>query len=264
MKRVKRFFSSNFTQSLLWLLLFLIVWESVSRSGLVKPYILPPFSTVIMTLVDELVHGKLGVQIVNSLYVILQGIAFSFLISFIISLLSTWIKPLERLFSVLCTVFNPLPAIALMPLIILWFGVSNGAMIAIIIHSTLWAFLTHILDGFKSIPVIYREWGKNIGLKPWRMIIDIYLYSIMPSLIAGIRIGWGRAWRALIGAEMVFGMIGNFGGLGYYINTNRAYANMSRVMSAVIVIIIIGITIESVLFRQLEKHTVIKWGMAHE
>ena len=85
----------------------------------------------------------------------------------------------------------------------------------------------------------------------------------MPYLVAGLRVGWGRAWRALIGAEMVFGMIGTVGGVGYYIYTNRAYANVTNVFSGVIVIIVIGILVEQA-FRLLEKNTTVKWGMSDE
>jgi len=146
----------------------------------------------------------------------------------------------------------------------MWFGISNGAMVAIICHAVIWALLTHIISGFHAIPIVYREWSRNIGLSPYQTFTGVIIFSIMPDIIAGIRVGWGRAWRALIGAEMVFGMIGSLGGLGYYIFTNRAYANMPRVMAGVVVIIIIGIIIESVLFKQLEKHTVKKWGMVRE
>ena len=261
---MRRFFSKNGVQSLLWLILLLSAWEFVSQCGIVNAYLLPPFTTVLSTLFQELAKGKLGVQVWNSMYVIIRGFLLSFALAIFIALLCTWLKPLERLFTTLCTVFSPLPAVAVMPLIIMWFGVSDGAMTAIIVHGVIWALLTHTLDGFRSIPVIYREWGKNIGLNPWRMFSGILIFAIMPNIIAGVRVGWGRAWRALISAEMVFGMIGSLGGLGYYIYTNRAYANMPRVMSGVVAIIIIGILIESVLFKQLEKRTILKWGMTIE
>lgn len=116
----------------------------------------------------------------------------------------------------------------------------------------------------KSVPAVYREWGRNIALPPWRMFSDIIVIAIMPEFLAGIRIGWGRAWRALISAEMVFGMVGSLGGLGYYIYTARAYANLTNVLAGVVVIIIIGIIVESLIFGQIEKHTIRKWGMTHE
>jgi NitT/TauT family transport system permease protein len=111
---------------------------------------------------------------------------------------------------------------------------------------------------------VYREWGENIGLNAWKIFTGILIYAIMPELLAGLRVSWGRAWRALLSAEMVFGMIGTLGGLGFYIYTARAYANLTNVMSGVVVIIIIGILVETLLFGKLEKITIRKWGMTRE
>jgi NitT/TauT family transport system permease protein len=190
-----------------------------------------------------------------------MGFFLSFALATIIMVLCVWFPFIESLFTMLCTILTPLPSVALMPLIIMWFGINTGAMVALIVHGVLWTLLRHLLDGMRSIHPIYREWGKNIGLPPWRMFTDIIAFAIMPEFLAGIRIGWGRAWRALLAAEMVFGLIGTLGGLGFYIYTARAYANIVNVMSGVVVIIIIGILIETFLFGQLEKRTIVKWGM---
>lgn len=257
----KSILKNKTVQSGLWFCVFLICWECASRFGLVNTYILPPFTEVASNLFHELFQGKLGIQVCNSLIVILRGFGLSFFLAIIITLLCVWIPPVESLLSMLCTVFNPLPSVAIMPLIIMWFGVNTTAMLVVIVHGVLWALVTNILNGFRSIPVLFKEWAKNIGLTPWQLFKDVLIYFVMPSLLAGVRIGWGRAWRALISAEMVFGMIGNLGGLGYYIYTNRAYANLTNVMSGVVVIIIIGILVESCLFSLIEKVTIRKWGM---
>lgn len=251
-------------QSWIWLAVLLVFWELVTRLGLVNRYLLPPFTKVAANLVRELVTGKLSIQILNSLWVILQGFGLSFLLSVIITLLCAWLPPVESLFNTLSTIMNPLPSVAILPLIIMWFGISTGAMLAIIIHGVLWALVRHLLDGLRAVPAVYREWGRNIGLGPWSTFSGILVFAIMPEFLAGLRVGWGRAWRALLSAEMIFGMIGSIGGLGYYIYVNRAYANLTNVMSGVVIIIIIGILVETLLFGQIEKHTIRKWGMTHE
>lgn len=256
--------TKNTLQSGIWLLGLLAVWEICTRLKLVSAYILPPFSRVMETFFRELINGTLSIQILNSLYIIVQGFLISFLLAIVITLLATWLPSIQRLVALLCTIFNPLPAVALMPLIIMWFGIGTASMRVIIIHGVIWALLTHMLEGFRSIPVIYREWGTNINLKQRYMFFHIIFFAIMPEVIAGVRVAWGRAWRALISAEMVFGMIGTLGGLGYYIYTNRALANMPRVMSGVIAIILIGICVESLLFKFIERQTIQKWGMSVE
>ena len=242
----------------------LAAWEAASRLGLVNTFLLPPFSRVVVNLANELAAGRLGVQIINSMRIILTGFLLSFALAAIIMALCVWLPLAESLFIMLSTILTPLPAVTLMPLVIMWFGINTGAMLALIVHAVLWALLRHLLDGMRSIPPVYREWGKNIELPPWRMFTDIIVFAIMPEFLAGVRVGWGRAWRALLSAEMVFGMIGTLGGLGFYIYTARAFANIVNVMSGVVAIIIIGILVETLLFGQIEKRTIIKWGMTRE
>jgi NitT/TauT family transport system permease protein len=251
-------------QAWLWLAALLAAWEAASRLGLVNTYILPPLSKVAAALLRELFSGRLGLQVLNSLLMISAGFLLSFALAVIIAALCARLPPVESLFAMLSTIMNPLPAVAVMPLVIMWFGINTAAMLALIVHAVLWALLRHLLDGLRSIPPVYREWGENIGLPPWRIFSDILIFAIMPEFLAGVRVGWGRAWRALLTAEMVFGMIGSLGGLGFYIYTARSYANLTNVMAGVIVIALLGIAVESLLFGQIEKRTVRKWGMTHE
>jgi len=260
--RLKKLFSNKTFQSWLWLAALLCLWELASRFKLVNNYLMPPFSKVVVNMFREFSSGKLGIQTINSLRIILGGFALAFVLAIVITLFCSLAKPVETLFATLSTVFNPLPAVALMPL--MWFGINTGAMLTIIVHGVLWALVRHLLDGIRAIPKVYYEWSDNIELPPLRKFTDVLLHAILPELIAGIRVGWGRAWRALLGAEMVFGMIGTLGGIGYYIYNARAFANIANVMSGVLIIVIIGIIVESFLFNQLEKRTVKKWGMMRE
>jgi len=256
--------SDKRVQSALWVIVLLVLWETASRLGWVNTYILPPFSTVIARLWHELTIGKLGLQTLNSLLMVFEGFGLSFVLAVIITALCAAVKPIESLFSTLSTILNPLPAVAVMPLIIMWFGIDTTAMFVIIIHGVLWQFVRHLLDGLRSISATQIYFGRNIGLSGSKMFTGIVLFAIMPELLAGLRTGWGRAWRALISAEMVFGMIGTMGGLGYYIYVGRAYARISDVLSGIIVIALIGVFAESFIFGQIERTTTRKWGMTRE
>lgn len=252
--------SSNYLQTVFWTIVILCIWELVSRAGLVNSYILPPCSKVIQQAFLELGKGSLFLQIINSMKVVLFGFAISFFIAILVTLGCVYSAVFESFFMTLCTLFNPLPGIALLPLVMMWFGVGNGAMLALIVHGVLWPLVTNLLVGFRTVPTIYKEWAKNINMSPIQIFKDIYVFSVMPYVISGLRIGWGRAWRALISAEMIFGMIGSLGGVGYYIYVNRAYANVVNVMVGILVIIIIGVLVEILLFGMIEKFTVNKWS----
>jgi NitT/TauT family transport system permease protein len=251
-------------QSLAWVAVIIAAWELSARLGLVNAYILPPFSRVCVTLVRELFAGRLGIQTLSSLRVVFAGFALSFALAVLVTALCAVSRPCENLFNLLSTVLNPLPSVAVMPLVIMWFGIDETAMYVIIIHGVLWTMMRHLLDGLRSVPPAQVEFGRNIGLSPRLMFTGLYLFAIMPELLAGLRVGWGRAWRALISAEMVFGMIGTVGGLGYYIYIGRAYARISDVFAGIIVIAAIGIIAESFVFARIERMTVQKWGMTRE
>lgn len=248
----------------LWVALILLLWEAVSRFGLVSEYILPPFSQVFIRMLSELTVGKVYIQVCNSLLLVLEGFLLSFVGAILIAVLCTWSKTLESFFSTLCAILNPLPGIALLPIIMMWFGIGDGAMLAMIVHGVLWPLVTNLITGFRSVPQIYRDWARNIGLSPFSMATNILIYSVMPYFISGMRIGWGRAWRALISAEMIFGMAGGLGGIGYYIYMNRSYADITNVLAGVLIIVMIGIVVDNLIFRYVETKTIKRWGMTNE
>lgn len=254
MKVVKKF------QSIIWGIVFFAMWEIAARSGVVNNYILPPFSLVVNRMIEELLAGKLLIQIFNSLGIILIGFLISIAIALVISVLCIKSKISDSFFATLCTLMDPLPGMAILPLIMLWFGIGNGAMLALIVHGVVWPIVTNLLVGFRNVPVVYKEWAENIGMGSFRKFKDIYFFAVMPYMLSGLRIGWGRAWRALVSAEMVFGMIGSLGGIGYYIYVNRAYGNITNVLVGVLLIILIGVFVETVVFRNVERITVDKWG----
>ena len=258
------FFRNKTFQAWVWLVVLLLVWELVARFGLVNPHLLPPFSKVLVNMVTEISAGRLWIQTLNTLQMILVGFVLSLVMASVFAALSMWFPLVESLFNMLNAIMNPLPAVAIMPLIIIWFGINTGAMLAMIVHGVFWALFQHLMDGLRTVVPTYREWGRNIGLSPPRMFTDIMAFAIMPAFLSGARVGWSRSWRNLISAEMIFGMIGNLGGLGFYIYMSRAFANITNVMSGVLIIIIIGILVESLLFTQIEKHTIRRWGMTHE
>jgi NitT/TauT family transport system permease protein len=257
-------FHQKKVQSILWVILLLSIWQIISILGLLPAYFLPRFSDVLITLLQELFSGKLTLQVLNSIWMVLFGFLVSFVIVVIMVILSMWLKAFRNLFSTLVTIFNPLPSMALMPLIILWFGINTTGILVLIAHGVVWSMYRHIKDGISSIPKVYNEFADNIELSVFQRILGIVVFAIMPELVASLRIAWGRSWRALISAEIAFGAIGNLGGVGFYISMGRVYGKMERVMAGVLVIAVIGILMESLVFNQIEMHTIKKWGMTND
>ena len=111
-----------------------------------------------------------------------------------------------RVLSTLTAMFNPLPAIALLPLALIWFGLGTPSLVFVIIHSVLWAVALNTLIGFRGVPETLRMSGRNVGLKGARYVGLILIPAAFPSILAGLKIGWAFAWRTLVAAELVFGV----------------------------------------------------------
>jgi acyl-CoA dehydrogenase len=117
--------------------------------------------------------------------------------------------------------FNPLPAVALLPLALLWFGIGMGSLIFVIVHSVLWAVALNTHAGFQSVSDTLRMAGRNIGLGGLSLVSLVLIPAALPSIISGLKIGWAFGWRTLIAAELVFGVSSGQGGLGWFILENR-------------------------------------------
>jgi NitT/TauT family transport system permease protein len=159
------------------------------------------------------------------------------------------------------SMFNPLPAIALLPLALIWFGLGNGSLIFVLVHSVTWAIALNTHSGFLSVSNTLKMVGRNYGLTGPRYIWKILIPAAFPSILTGLKIGWAFAWRTLIAAELVFGVSSGSGGLGWFIFENKNTLDIPNVFAGLLTVIIIGLVIENVIFRTIENQTIGRWGM---
>src|SRR4051812_39907204 len=103
--------------------------------------------------------------------------------------------------------------------------------------------------------------GQNFGLRGPRFIAGILIPAALPSILTGLKIGWAFAWRTLIAAELVFGVSSRSGGLGWFIFENRNQLEIPSVFAGLLTVIVIGLLVESVIFRSIENITIRRWGM---
>ncbi len=126
--------------------------------------------------------------------------------------------------------FNPLPAIALLPVALLWFGIGTPSLIFVIVHSVLWPVALACYGGFLAVPPTLRMAGRNLGLSGGRFVVEILVPAAFPQILSGLRIGWAFAWRTLIAAELVFGVSARSGGLRLvYLHQPRTVGDGQRV-----------------------------------
>ena len=246
----------------IWVILALIIWESIARFSSVTNLAFPSLTLIAKALVNSIISGEIISQMLFSIGLILFGLIIAIIIGLILSSLSIINPIVENLVDTCISIFHPLPGIALLPLIILWIGTGSKAVVFIIIHSVLWPMILNMVAGFKAIPQVYKKIGRNYEFSTVKIIFKIYIPASLPYIIAGLKIGWARAWRAAISAEMIFGATGGRGGIGWYIFNKRVFMDTPGLFAGLIVIIIIGILVEDLAFGKLEETTIKKWGIS--
>lgn len=247
--------------TVLTLLVLALLWE-LAAWWQDNPLILPSCSRALLTLWQETVNGQLPGRSLNSLTLLIQAYLLGVLISAVFTVTAMTTRWGQTLLSTLTAMFNPLPAIALLPLAMLWFGLGQESLIFVILHSVVWPLALNAHSGFQSVSPTLSLVGRNIGLGSLRLTLFILIPAALPAIFSGLRIAWAFAWRTLIAAELVFGAASSgAGGLGWYIFQNRNELNTDQVFAGLICVILIGLLIEQLVFETLERLTIQRWGM---
>jgi NitT/TauT family transport system permease protein len=243
-------------------LALLALWEAWTRLFAVSPLLFPPASAVVAAFLRSLASGEIPGYAGQSLKILITGMAGGAGIALVLTTLAVTTRLGAEILETLTSMFNPLPAIALMPLALLWFGLGPSALVFVIIHSTLWPMSLNTYTGFVTVPPTLQRVGQNFGLAGWRLVAGILLPAAFPYILSGVKIGWAFAWRTIIAAEMVFGVAGSQGGLGWFIYQNRFEMNTDLVFAGLLTVILIGLLVENLFFRWVERRTVLRWGMS--
>ncbi|MCX2891323.1 ABC transporter permease [Pseudomonas sp. LB-090624] len=256
----QRLWQQGWLRKAVILLVIAVLWEAAARyQG--NDLLLPSFLQTAAALWGGLISGELPAKVGVSLVILLKGYVLGIVLAFGLTSLAVSTQLGRDLLGTLTSMFNPLPAIALLPLALLWFGLGDNSLIFVLVHSVLWALALNTYAGFLGVSETLRMAGRNYGLKGLRLVLHILVPAALPSILSGLKIGWAFAWRTLIAAELVFGASSGKGGLGWYIFQNRNELYTDKVFAGLAVVILIGLLVEGLVFNTLERLTVRRWGM---
>ena len=256
----ERLINNDGVRRLAILLVLALIWEAYAR-WVDNSLILPTLGATLATFFHDIASGVLIDRIATSLRSLMLGYLAGLFLAAALTTIAVSTRIGSDILSTLTAMFNPVPAIALLPLALIWFGLGMPSLVFVIVHSVLWAVALNTLTGFRSVPETLRMSGRNYGLRGIRYVALILIPAAFPSILAGLKIGWAFAWRTLIAAELVFGVSSRSGGLGWYIFEARSELETNRVFAGLLAVILIGLIVEAVIFRFIEKHTVQRWGM---
>ncbi len=256
-ERVK---DNGFVRKTFLLLVLAALWQAYA-AHLDNVLIMPTFTETLQAFTQRIADGELLRKSWRSIEVLLQGYGIGLVLALLVTVLAMASRIGTDLLETLTAMFNPLPAIALLPLALIWFGLGNGSIVFVLVHAVMWPIALATHSGFLGVSSTMRMVGRNYGLGGLRYVAKILIPAAFPSILSGLKIGWAFAWRTLIAAELVFGTTSGSGGLGWFIYENKNVLDIPAVFAGLFTVILIGLLVENLFFRVLERKTIRKWGM---
>jgi len=242
------------------LALLVAIWQGYITLAHVPALLFAAPLDVVQSIIKDVQSGLLVTATLHTLQVLMLGILFGTTIGFALASFAVFSRFGHDLLTVLSAILNPLPSIAILPLAMIWFGLRPESIVFVVALATIWPVAMNTDTGFRTISNTTQMAARNLGLHGWRMVVDILLPAALPHIITGLKSAWAFGWRTVVAAELVFGVAGSSGGLGWYINDARYFLRTPNIFGGLIVISLLGIAVEA-LFTFLERRTVVRWGM---
>lgn len=258
---LQRFWSVATLRKTIVVLLFVMAWQLYTTLGSVNPLIFPDFASTVHAMGVALVRGELLQKIGVSVRVLLAGYFIGVALAAVLTVLAVTSRFGSDMLGTVTAMLNPLPAIALLPLSMLWFGFGTMSIIFVMVHSVLWPVALNAHAGFRSVSETQKMVGRNYGIRYIGFVVKILIPAAFPAILSGLKIGWAFAWRTLIAAELVFGAAQGSGGLGWYIFENSQNLQTANVFAGLLTVMIVGVVVENGVFRTIEHRTIQRWGM---
>jgi NitT/TauT family transport system permease protein len=245
------------TNLLVFLVLLLAVWQLLCHLEIWPPYLLPKPSAVAGSLVTGLRDRSIPIAIGASLYRLGIGFGLSILIGTPTGIFLAASRLLKETLGTLVLGLQSLPSICWFPLALLWFGLSEKAIIFVVLMGSLLSIAITVEGGIRAIPPIYLRVATNLGARGPRLYRGVILPAALPSFVAGTKLGWSFAWRSLLAGELLF----SAPGLGFLLTMGRELNDMARVISVMLVVMVIGVAVDRLFFGPLERRLERAWGL---
>lgn len=251
----------EFSKQLTILIAILVCWELTYLLGLYPPTLWPGPLQVAYAFWKSVTVGNVLPALANSLRVVFSGFAVSAALAFLTVFGMYFSATVRDLVNIGTSVLHPIPGVAWIPFAILWFGISPLATLFVIFLASFFPIVVNTWTGFTYASRRYLKVGSMLGLSKASMVYHILLPSSLSYSLSGLKIGFARAWRALIAAEMVMGIASKWTGLGAFIWQAQYWLLPTDVIVGMAFIGAIGLLIEEFVFKKIANLTVEKWGM---
>lgn len=251
----------RFAISVGFFILALALWKLLVRSGVWSSLILPDPVQVAEYLEKSIRDGSLLQATWVTMRRLLTGYVIGLVLGLPLGLLTAQFRTFQDTIGLLALGFQTLPSVCWIPLALLWFGQSEGAMLFVVVMGTVWSVLLATEAGVRSLPPIYVRAARTMGSKGMHTWIKVILPASLPYLVGGMKQGWAFAWRSLMAAEIFVTILSGFG-LGQLLQFGRDQLAMDQVVAVMFVIVVIGLAADKALFSPWERFLRRRWGLA--
>ena len=236
----------------------ILAWEVFARSGAL-PRAITPSTIEILGAVGHMARdGSLFIHVGYTLLRIGAGLAAAAVVGVPLGMLMGRSLRVERFVLPLVSVLNPIPSLAWVPVLILWFGLGNTASIALVFYAALFPLILNTWTGVRSVNGLWIRAAEAMGAGSGVVFRQVILPGALPFVIAGLRQAFARGWIAVVGGEMI---AATSWGLGWVIFDSKEFLNADVMLGALAVIGLLGFGFERLVFGALERRTVERWGM---
>jgi NitT/TauT family transport system permease protein len=247
----------RYAQKLGMVLLILCTWELLARLSLWSPHLFPGPMKVAQSLGAMVADGRMAQATLRSLGRLGRAYLMSVGIGVPLGLLIARIPFFHNGVKPIVSGLQALPSICWLPLALLWFGLTDAAILFVVVMGSVLAIAIATEDAVNGIdPQLVRVAG-TLGVRGMRFQLGVLLPAALPGIVTGLKLGWSFAWRALLAGELLFVS----GGLGQLLTVGRELMDVPQVMAVMVAIILIGITVDRVLFQTVEVRLRRRWGL---
>ena len=232
-------------------------WFLLVKLKVWPPYVFPSPQGVAEALWTGFADHSFWIAIGVSMKRMLLGYSLSVILGMVLGLGVASNKFLEETVGGLLVSLQSLPSICWLPLAVLWFGLTEKAILFVVVMGSLLSVTIAMETGRQQMPKIYGMAGRNLGARKFQLFWHVLLPASLPYIVSGLKQGWAFAWRSLISGEMIFVSLG----LGQLLMMGRDLNDMSQVIAVMILIVAIGYIVDGLVFKNIERRLQQKWGL---
>jgi len=247
--------SSKIIKSVLFICLLILSWEILARSEIVPSYLFPSSSAVFMELIEAIYRNRLAINYAITTIRVLVGFGAGTALGLFMGSISISISKLREFLYPIVSFLSVIPAVALVPLLMIWVGMNEALPLLTVMFCSSIPLFYNIISGARQIDKEILEVARTLGANRKKILRDILLPQLAPSILSALKLEAGMAWRTCFVAEML--AMGS--GLGYMIIDAESTLNVSLIM-ALILILSLSCYAFQTLFEMIELRIMRRWG----